>query len=161
MKMRYLFPSKYKKIGWVVLLLGLCIQIGMGVFEVDAPAWLDVKVYPIAGFENVSFSGEISQSAHVDNILDEIISVFIIVGCILVAFSKTKEEDEYISKIRIESLIWATYVNYGILILAFIFVYNGAFLTVMIYNLFTILIFFVLRFHFMLYKSKKQLRYEE
>lgn len=42
---------------------------------------------------------------------------------ILVAFSKEKLEDEYISKIRLEFLVWSVYLNYAIFI--FIIVYNG------------------------------------
>lgn len=95
-----------------------------------------------------------------NNISDEIASVLIIVGGILVSFSKTKEEDEYISKIRMESLIWATYVNCLILIVAIIFVFDLSFLNVMIYNMYT-LFFFMIRFHYELYKSKKVIKDEE
>ena len=96
-----------------------------------------------------------------DNVFNELVSVLIILGGLLVAFSKTKLEDEYISRIRMESLIWATYVNYGVLLVAVLFVFNLAFLDVMIYNMFTILIFFVARFHFILFKTKRQLSHEE
>jgi hypothetical protein len=51
-----------------------------------------------------------------NSILDEILTIGIIVGGILVGFSKLKEEDEMISKIRYESLVWATYLNYAIIL---------------------------------------------
>ncbi|MDP3312713.1 hypothetical protein [Lutibacter sp.] len=89
------------------------------------------------------------------NIIDEIISILIIVGGIIVAFSKTKNEDEYITIIRMESLIWATYVNYTVLIIAVLFVFDFTFLHVMIYNMFTILLFFIIRFHYILFKVTK------
>jgi hypothetical protein len=60
-----------------------------------------------------------------------------------------------------ESIIWATYVNYGVLLLAVIFVFDIAFFNVMIVNMFTILIFFILRFHYVLYVTKKGINNEE
>ncbi|VAW16950.1 hypothetical protein MNBD_BACTEROID05-629 [hydrothermal vent metagenome] len=90
-----------------------------------------------------------------NNILNEILGISMIVGSILVAFSKEKDEDEFISKIRLESLVWATYLNYAILFLAFIFVYDLSFLWVMIFNMFTILIFFIIRFNWQIRKFRK------
>ncbi|WP_457619064.1 hypothetical protein [Lutibacter sp.] len=90
-----------------------------------------------------------------NNVSDEIASILLIIGGILVSFSKTRDEDEYILKIRMESLIWATYVNYIILIFAVLFVFDYTFFNVMIWNMFTVLLFFMIRFHYVLYKSKK------
>jgi hypothetical protein len=137
------------------------------VFEVVAIAnnfeglnW-EMKVFALigddSGWQNVNESLSWSKN----NIFNELTLILIIIGGLLVAFSKTKQEDEYISKIRMESLIWATYVNYGVLLFTVLFIYGMPFFNVMIYNMFTVLIFFILRFHFMLYKSKRQLRYEE
>ncbi|MFK5880445.1 MAG: hypothetical protein QM478_13230 [Flavobacteriaceae bacterium] len=128
--------------------------------EFETPS-LEMKVFPLIG-DSASFLSENKSMEWSDNnITDELASILLIVGGLIVAFSKAKDEDEYISKIRTESLIWATYVNYGILILAVIFVYDMAFFNVMIYNMFTILFFFIIRFHYVLYITKKSLNYEE
>ena len=79
----------------------------------------------------------------------------------MVAFSKEKHEDEFVAKTRLESLVWAIYVNYAILTLCFLFFFNMEFLLVMIFNMFTVLIFFIIRFYYVLYKSNKSLSYEE
>lgn len=107
------------------------------------------------------FSVNKSLAWSVNNISDEVASILIVIGGLLVGFSKTKDEDEFISKIRMESLIWATYVNYVILLLAVLFVFDMPFFSVLIYNMFTVLFIFIFRFHFLLFKSKKQLRYAE
>jgi hypothetical protein len=91
------------------------------------------------------------------NIIQTLIGVLFIIGGLLIMFSKEKIEDEYITKIRLTSLLWAVFINYILLILAFIFVYNLAFISVMICNMFTILIIFIIRFHFLLYKNSKNL----
>lgn len=96
-----------------------------------------------------------------NNLLDEIIGIVFILSAICVAFSKEKYEDEYIAQIRVESLVWATYINYGILILSFLLVYDFSFLWVMILNMFTILIFFILRFNWKISTLKKNLEDEE
>ena len=97
----------------------------------------------------------------INNVLNEICGVLIILSGLLVAFSKEKEEDELISMIRLESLVWATYWNYAILLLGFVLVYDMAFLTVMVFNMFTILILFIIKFNWALHKLKKSLLYEE
>jgi hypothetical protein len=91
-----------------------------------------------------------------NNILNEIVGVLIILSSIFVAFSKEKEEDEYISKIRLESLVWAVYVNYGILLISLLFIYDFSFLYVMIFNMFTVIIFFIIRFYWQLNKLKNE-----
>lgn len=96
-----------------------------------------------------------------NNILNEILGVLIILSSILVAFSKEKLEDEYISKIRLESLVWAVYFNYGILLVLFLFVFELSFLWVMIFNMFTILLFFIIRFNWQISKLKRSVGYEE
>lgn len=55
-------------------------------------------------------------------ILDEMLAVIIILGAILISFSKTESENEFISKIGYESLVWATYLNFGLMLLITIFI---------------------------------------
>jgi hypothetical protein len=88
---------------------------------------------------------------------DEFISVGLLVGLILTAFSKEKIEDEWVAKIRLESLLWSVYVNTGLVFLAILFLYSDAFLSAMIYNLFTTLIFFIIRFNFMIWSENRKM----
>ncbi|PHS51667.1 MAG: hypothetical protein COB01_09925 [Lutibacter sp.] len=153
MKSRFLLHHKYKPLGWFLFLIGLIFGIFLLINDFDYFN-LELKVFPLIG-ESGLLSSNPSLEWSTNNIADELVSIVLIVGGILVSFSKTKDEDEYISKIRMESLIWATYVNYGILILAIIFVFDMSFFTVLIVNMFTVLLFFIIRFHYMLYKSKR------
>jgi hypothetical protein len=82
--------------------------------------------------------------------------VLIIISGLVNCFSKEKVEDELISKIRLDSLIWSLYVNYGLVIIATILIYDFVFFNVLIFNLFTILLFFNLKLRYNLnmhYKS--------
>jgi len=72
-----------------------------------------------------------------------------------VSFSKEKNEDEFIAEIRLSSLLWAVCVSYTLLLVAFLFVYGSPFFEVMIYNMFTVLIIFIVRFNYILYKNTR------
>lgn len=158
MKSNYLFPSKFKKIGWILLIPSVILGIINLFFEYE-PSFLDWKV---PAFFVDKLSGKNTFFGFVENnLLNEIIGIFIIVSAILVAFSKEISEDEYISKIRLESLVWAVYVNYGILIVAFLFIYDLSFFWVMTFNMFTILLFFIIRFQWQISKLKKSTENEE
>jgi Ca2+-dependent lipid-binding protein len=96
-----------------------------------------------------------------NNVLNEIIGVVLILSFLMAAFSKEKQEDELIAKIRLESLVWATYVNYAVLLFSMIFIYGISFLWVMIFNMFTILLFFIIRFNWQVHKLNKSMGNEE
>jgi len=166
MKTNYLFPHRFKKAGWIVFIptavLGMIwllfyfgensLPVEVSNFIKDNP--LNIKVFALASQE---LSNEYEFFVVIKNsIINEILGILFIVSSIIIAFSKEKYEDEYISQMRLESLVWATYLNYAILILAMLFVYNFAFLWVMVFNMFTILLFFIIRFNWVIYKSKKQ-----
>lgn len=152
MVVKYLFHNKYKRIGWIILIPSAILGLLSLTLNIE-PVFLDFKVPAL--FIN-EFFGEKSFIGIIENnILNEILGVLIIISSILVAFSKEKTEDEYITKIRLESLVWSVYVNYGILLFAFLFIYDSSFLWVMIFNMFTVLLFFIFKFNWQLYKLKK------
>lgn len=158
MKTNYLLPNQFKKIGWLIFIPVLVLGLLWVIFEFE-PAAFDIKT--VALFKDDYLDDIQFMAITENNIVDEIIGVLIIISGIFIAFSKEKEEDEFISKIRLESLVWATYVNYAILILALILVYNMSFFWVMVFNMFTVLIFFIIRYNWALYKSKRELSDEK
>lgn len=151
MKANYLLPTKLKSIGWLLLGLGLVfgILILSNGYEVDRLTFEITALYsdPIVG-QSGFFNSESNS------LFDELTCLLIIVGGILVAFSKEKVEDEFISKLRRDSLVWALIVNYSILVLATIFVYGMTFFHVLVFNMFTPLLFFIIRFNFLKLKSQ-------
>ena len=162
MKTKFLFPNHFKPIGWLLLIPSAILGILIIFYDFELK-FLDTKVFAIysAGLNIFGEGKATSFGLEKNNITDEIVSILFIIGAALVAFSKEKQEDEFIAKTRLESLVWATYINYGILIFCIIFFYGSGFFMVMIFNLFTILLIFIIRFHYFLYKSKKSLRHEK
>ena len=152
MKTSYLLPSKFKLFGWALFLVGLItgILIYLNNFESD---FLTVKVFAIYN-DNSFFDNNKGFFKFIDNsIIDELAAIAIIIGGFFVGFSKEKEEDEFISKLRMDSLAWAMIVNYTILILSILFIYEMTFFNVLVFNMFTPLIFFIIRFNFLKYKA--------
>jgi len=158
MKLNYLFSNRYKKIGLIILIPSLIFGLITVIYDLE-PEILDLNVPAI--FVNDIIGEEKLVGLTENNILNEICGALLIISLILVAFSKEEQEDELIAKIRLESLVWATYLNYGILLFAMLFVYELSFLWVMIFNIFTILLFFIIRFNWQVMKLNKSLSYEE
>ncbi|MBC8053595.1 MAG: hypothetical protein H7Y13_11080 [Sphingobacteriaceae bacterium] len=147
MKSRFLFPNKYKRVGWVLIALSLPLGIAAQNFQFTFK------------FLNLSLikegSKDLSMLGSNNNFTDEIACIGLIIGLILTAFSKEKIEDEQITRLRLESLQWSVYFNYAILILTIIFIHGLPFTVAMTYNIFTVLVFFLVRFYFLLYKQKR------
>lgn len=158
MKTNYLLANRFKRIGWFLFFPGIILGIVSLISQSDINLF-NIKVFAFVEYDILSDTSFFSISEN--NVLDEIASVLLIMGTLLIAFSKEKSEDEFISKIRLESLVWSTYVNYAILLLALIFVYEMAFFWVLVFNMFTLLVFFLIRFNWALYKLKNQISNEE
>jgi len=160
MRTNYLLPNRFKKIGWILFIPGIILGVIFLALDKFEPGFLDINVFAIAKGQFLD-GGTHFFTTTKNNIIDEIIALLLIVGSIFIALSKEKNEDEFISRIRLESLVWATYINYIILIFTILFVFDMAFFWVLIFNMFTILFFFIIRFNWILYKSKKSIKDEE
>ena len=152
MNKRLLLPNKVKKIGWALLIpatvLGI-VTMSTG-FE-----WLTIETWVPALISDEFIGPTKYFSLLKTNIANTLIGVLFIVGALLVSFSKEKNEDEFISSIRQSSLLWAVLVNYILLAFAFLFIYGMVFFQVMVYNMFTILIIYIVRFNYVLYRNNR------
>lgn len=137
MKPKYLLPHLYKKIGWFITVPFLLYAI---------------YSYILGDKFKLPFDADSLESRF--PLLGTIVLIGLLGGLLLVSFSKEKTEDEYISRLRLESLQLAVIVNYVLLILAALSVFGLDFLSVMVYNMFTVLLIFIIRFHFLLYRNK-------
>ena len=147
MKTNFLLPNKYKIPGWILFAFGIITGILLYTDLLESEM-LKMKVISIyhEGFltDNDGFFRIIENG-----VLDELVALIIIIGGLLVGFSREKQEDEYIYQLRKESLVWAIIFNYVILMISIIFVFDMTFFNVLIFNMFTPLIFFVIRFNFL------------
>ncbi len=142
MKANNLMPYRLKRLGWIILPPSLILGIMVMYFEFEIPGFSAIIPYG----DLTPFSNGVNKN----NLTDELVSIITIVSLALIAFSEEKEEDEWVSKIRLESLQWSVYANYILLILAILLVYDMHFFEALVYNMYTILILFILRFNYVL-----------
>ena len=157
MKTKFLLPPKFKPLGWILLGVAIILYLWVNLIG-DIPFMANAKIlciyYSDASLWKNPATSKFFQ-LHQTDITPDMIGILLITGCLFVAFSRLKVEDEYIMKIRLESLVWATCVNFILLIIAIIAVWGTDFFVVMEYNMVTILILFVIRFHYVLFTSGK------
>lgn len=153
MKTHFLFPHWMKFLGWIVFLPALLIHLLSLINIIQLDDYLNIKIFALYSDDFAEKAGYFHTIKN--SFADEVLTISTIVGAIFIGFSKLKIEDEYTTKIRYESLVWATYFNYILILLFTIFIFGISYLNVLTYNMFTFLIFFILRFHFRLYQLKK------
>ncbi|RZJ32053.1 MAG: hypothetical protein EOO48_00015 [Flavobacterium sp.] len=159
MKSTFLFPRPCYRAGWFLLIPAVIAAIVLSCMNISTDELLDVKVFAILNSEIMRKPEAFTVIRN--GISDEILLCLMLIGALLTGFSKLKNEDEMTAKIRYESLAWAVYVNVAVMVLATIFIYGVFYFEVLILNMFTMLFFFILRFHLKLYMLNKSMRDEE
>lgn len=152
MKRKLLLPHKYKAIGWIIFIPAVVLGIVSSFYDFH-DLGIKVNVFAIQ-YDEIFGDQKIFTMVKTD-ITNTILGVLLIVGGLFVAFSREREEDEFIASLRLNSLLWAVLLNYLILLFCFLFIYGLSFLNVMAYNMFTTLVIFIARFHFLLYRNSK------
>lgn len=155
-----LFPHSYKRWSGIIFYTAVLVGLYFYFFD-DFDDYLVVRVFNLFP-DSWTFSTEYTENiVGIDKhwvkngVLDELLTVLMIVFGIVNSFSKEKHEDELIAKLRMDSLTTSLYINYSILLIATLVIFDVAYFNVMIFNLFTIILFFNLIFKYKLYKHYK------
>ncbi|MBL7804405.1 MAG: hypothetical protein JNL02_11760 [Saprospiraceae bacterium] len=146
MKTLRLLPTVWKPVGFVLALAGAVLGTltVFGNFEI-----------PGFGF-NLRKEDEFLVPRF-ENFTQELALTLLLVGLLAMAFSRVKHEDERVQLIRLEAFQWSVLVQFSVLLAANWLLYGGNFFYAMLFNLFTPLIVFLLRFHYVLYRSNKEI----
>ena len=139
MNPHFLFPYWYRYLGWGLVIAHVPMSIigrahGM-INPLDNPPSQSL------------FTGE-----HLFFICTSLVMAL---GLFLVAFAREKMEDEQIWQIRLDSLRWAIYINYLVLIASLIFIYDTAHILEL--NLWIPLVFFINRFRWVIFRLNRSL----
>jgi len=155
MKNSFLFPHRFKLLGWILFvpssILGITFTLTGQISTLFSSRSFQVLLP--ADSESINFFAR-----HFEN---TVLGALFIIGALLVAFSKEKVEDEFIASLRLTSFQWAVFINYLLLLLCFLFVYGINFINVMTYTMFTVIVLFIIRFNYMLYVNQKSLSDEK
>ncbi|MBR4994685.1 MAG: hypothetical protein IKY82_01350 [Alistipes sp.] len=122
-----LFPHRFKRVGWVIFPFILIIDIVIMIL-------IHTEV-----LQNTT--GVIHETLNIVNSSSELFTNIAIIGSIIcmlfITCSREEVEDEMISNIRLQALLVALYVNSAILIVTSLIFYSLDFLNIMMYNIFT------------------------
>ncbi|MBW8359968.1 MAG: hypothetical protein K0M63_09250 [Weeksellaceae bacterium] len=150
MKTPHLLPHRFKMIGWIIfipaLILGLITLCGLEFDSVLIPV-----VYN-SGFPLSNEATGFFRVAEVD-LMGNVAGILIIVGGLLVGFSREDQEDEYISSLRLQSVFWSLIISYAVILILFVSIFGGLFFTVMLIAVYLPLILYILRFNYLLLKK--------
>lgn len=140
MKERFLFPY------W-------CKYLGIVLFLAHLPIYIIVKKMMRVQFDNNDpslFSGQ--------HIFYVATAMTMVIGLLMIAFSKEKVEDEQISRLRLESLKWAICFNYLLLIISLTFTKGYDAIDILRMNLWLPLMVFILLFRWKMYSLNRLLK---
>ena len=149
MKTRFLLPHAYRKLGWIILIPFIILGVLSVHLEYEI-AWLGAHI-SIPG----SFGSQIFGESDYENFTNELAAIGVLIGLLCIAFSKEKIEDEFIGKLRLDSLMVAVLGNYALLFLAIVLLYGFNFFFALVYNMYTTLILFIARFYWVKRQQSK------
>ncbi|WP_133177485.1 hypothetical protein [Chitinophaga parva] len=156
MRSSLLLPHRFKLIGWCLLALGIICYLANVVWRLNIPFW----VFSIDRSGLLS-SDKPGPGLEMQDIALSLAGVLAIVGSLMVGYSREKQEDEFIARIRLTSLQWAVLVNQLLLVVSILVVWDMNFMIVMLYNIVTIPLIFIVRFNYLLLRYAKQARHEK
>jgi len=140
-----LLPYYYKIFGIVLLLAG----IAMAIFYI----WFDFRfTIPVFAVYSVFFETKIFEVFRT-NFADELTLLVLICGLGLIVFSKQKKEFAGLDFIRFKALSLAVIANTVFLLLSVIFVYGSGFMGILVINVISLFVFYLIIF--LLIKRKK------
>jgi hypothetical protein len=142
MKANYLFPFQSRYIGTGLILIHIPIKL------------LWDKIYP-GGYPHQTPPDGSSFLFSPPHLFFIGTTLMVLIGLFLIAFSKEKIEDERIVQVRLDSLRWAIYLNYAILLLSLVFTQRGDSNHILRLNIWLPLLFFILRFQWVLYSMNR------
>jgi len=142
MKTIPLLPNIFKKIGWISLPFTLAFAITVYYFEFRLNFFTDKSSEDfLLGYQNYT---------------DELALSLFLFSLFFISFSKEKNEDEFLNYLRLSSFQWAVIFNTTVLFVANWVFYLDNFFQVMTYNMFSTLIFYIVRFNILLYRTKHE-----
>lgn len=152
-----LFPRIYKKIGLFMILFSIVLLL-LDVFFGGLSFLKEVSVLSIYDsglpFDQTRPDHQFFKIIQ-DDFRYEIITVVLLVALLFFGFSKRSTEDELIQKIRLESLLWATYIHFFIFIVLTLFTFGFFYLNILVFSVFAILLIYILRFEFKMFQLKR------
>ena len=143
---KLLLPHKYQGLGYFLLIPSIALFMACSYFHFEI-SWLTLS--------NVREQG-VFVSPH-ENFTNELAIIGTFASLFLIACSKEKVEDEYILKIRLESILIALYSYSIIFIIGTLVFYNFHYLNFIAFNLCSIQVFYIIRVRWLMYNQNEKI----
>ena len=147
MKKNYLFPHRFRIIGWVLAVVAVVGYLCLPEFHFKMPS-----LYFDVFFDDDTESG-FFRMARTNSL--SIAMPLLTIGLLFIGFSKEKVEDEFVQYLRAQSLIWATYVTAILFIVTTLLIYGFSYLYVPFLVFYVFLILFIIKFRIELHRFNK------
>jgi len=141
-----LLPYQWKFVGIFLSVLG-------SIFAV-LYIWFDFNFkMPVFAVYSAFLETKMFATFHT-NFADELILLLLLAGLSLIVFSKEKNEIEIPANKRLDAMFKAIRLNVVILFLSILFIFGSGFIVVLVFNLFSVFIFYLVFFY--LFDRKKE-----
>jgi uncharacterized membrane protein len=148
--LKLLLPNKLRIYGLIILLFGVVLGITRFYFGIKLEL-LNIKVFAVYSkyFETNYFK------VIENHFSEELTALLLLVGLFLISFTKEKNENDFITALRYKSLILTFYINTVLVILSFLFVFGFGFINILVINVFSPFIIYIILFKYFLYNAPK------
>lgn len=143
-----LLPYSFKKIGWALFIPTALFGVLMAVDGFN-------------GFPSFLLPGNPVSNSTRDAVSNNIVLIGVLVGALLVTCSREKIEDEMIARIRLNALLTALYINIAAAVIASLTLYDFDYLYVMVVNMVSLPILFLIIERVLLWRLRKEASHEE
>lgn len=144
MKTTLLMPAHFRKIGWLIFAITTIAFFSMMKYE-WRPSILDY-----------TYTDNDGRGSTGTNLLKEIIFTFWMIGLIMIAFSREKQEDEYLNYLRLLSWQYSVFASLMISIIGTWFIYGTNYLMFSALNMLTAPLAFIVIFNITIYRTSKR-----
>jgi hypothetical protein len=162
MKKTFLFPSYFRKIGWIISITTLLyLLIGL-IFFADDFDFKFIMPAIVALGEIINFSPETAYFVFTEtSFTTTLFPVLMIIGFVFMAFSRERNEDEYVSKIRERALVWSVLATCVVLILSILLIYGLSAFYVFWFDFLFFLLLFVIKFRIDIFRFNRSAKKDE
>lgn len=167
MKKNYLFPNRFKWIGWCLFLpFALLFFVGQAYFDVIDDDLISFPTLMIAIRELGINDGGSATNGLVagfqrEGMFHEICIVAMSIGLFFVAFARERDEDEYVEHLRMYSFVWSIKVNTVLLVLGTWFFFGSLYLWFILIWMISLFLIYIAKFQWELYQMRKGVGNEE
>lgn len=152
MNIKFFLPHKFRFVGLILFLLGIIsayVRFSLGI----KPDVLTLPVFTVYS----SFLETKTFQVITNNILEEIVTLLLLTGLLLINFSKEKTEIELTDNLRFKALISSMFLNTLLMIFSTLFIFGFAFVNVLMINLFSQLLLYQIIFRFLIFRNRNKL----